>query len=51
MINRETERREQVLDKISNGAIDGRGLTTMANPIAADASFVASLDFHGKELA
>ncbi len=41
MINRETERREQVLDKISNGAIDGRGLTTMANPIAADASFVA----------
>ncbi len=39
MINRETERREQVLDKISNGAIDGRGLTTMANPITADASF------------
>jgi hypothetical protein len=47
MINHETERREQVLDKIS---IDGRGLNTMTgtasaasllNPITADAAFVA----------
>ena len=50
MINDESERREHAPNRISNDAIDGRGLTVVTgtasaaslhNPTTADAAFVA----------